>query len=82
MADFPYVFKGSLTAVLKTGCGQVYKMETDQLKSCSHKGWWLPNEGGVEWSASRCGLKIEPKRVLVRLNVEESQGGDQDVVDE
>lgn len=42
VANFPYIFKGSLSAVLKTGCGQVYKMETDQLKSCSHKEWWLP----------------------------------------
>lgn len=36
----------------------------------------------MEWSASRCGLNIEPKRVLVRLNVQESQGGHQDVVAE
>ena len=33
----------------------------------------------MEWSASRCGLKIELKGVLVRFNVEESQEGYQDV---
>lgn len=36
----------------------------------------------MEWSASRCGLRIESKEVLVRMNVEEGQGGYQDVVDE
>lgn len=39
-------------------------------------------KGGAEWSDSRCGLRVEPKGVLVRLNAEERQGGYQDVLAE
>lgn len=41
VADFHYIFKGSLTAVLQTGCRQIYRIEPDQLRRCSYKGWWL-----------------------------------------
>lgn len=62
--------------VKKQAIGKL-KIEGSQLGSYFNKGWWWDGgrhgQVGKEWSDSRCLLKVEPKRVPVRLNVEKRE---------